>query len=213
MKEKVNLNSDSIKETWKPWQLLIFIFILFLGFMGFWGFIGFLIKQFFAFLTQSKLTSEGVTLIGVGITALVGVISSIIIKWLERRNLILQQLREKKISIYERFLEFLFNVIYRNKGINMLKEDNERLRKEIIDFYKNNLHNLLLWSESAVIKSYSELFQSTKTAIEKPEELIRKFEQFIKAIRKDLGYKNLNLKEGELLKTFIIDIEQVLKNK
>ena len=185
------------QNNFKPWQI-IFIFISFLVFLFFLG------KEIISWLFQLK--SEVVsTIIVVAISGVLTIISVTIGKIFEIRNTIIQQNRGKKISIYEKFLNFLFNIIYSSKKDKMLSEE------EIKDFYENNLPDLLLWGESEVIKSYSDLFQSAKIAKEKPEELVRKFEQFIKAIRKDLGYKDLNLKEGELLKTFITDIEQVLK--
>ncbi len=85
--------------------------------------------------------------------------------------------------------------------------NDHQLPKAFLDFTEK----LIIWGDSAVIKAWEEFrIHSWKdndqaTALEG----FVKFERFIKALRKDLGNDNKNLKDGDLLRLFINDFDAV----
>lgn len=79
--------------------------------------------------------------------------------------------------------------------------------------YRTAAFNLITFGSDEMVISYNDLMQSFyKNEGEKdPKALMKKFARFILSIRKDVYNKNTKLKEWDMLKFMITDIEKVMK--
>ncbi|MCM3629737.1 hypothetical protein M3194_20560 [Paenibacillus glycanilyticus] len=140
-------------------------------------------------------------------TILVSVFSVIFTKYLERKRSIEQELRDKKIPMYESFVEFWFDILYKKKITGEAMTE-----KEMLDFYKEFTQKILVWGSDGVIKKWSQYRSKTVNIEHKglDRELLFEFEELLLEIRKDTGHKNKSINKGDLLGLFINDIKEHL---
>lgn len=148
------------------------------------------------------------------ITGLLAFISVIIGKVIERRNIIKNQIREERQKIYINFLDWLINnVLYAevSNNKNITKELREQ-QKYMTIYASDNV--LKAWSDFKVSVMNSE---KNKKGLSKEESTkfyllneAPKIEKLILSIRKELGYKNKNIKQYDVLRLYITDIDNYL---
>ncbi|MHA2855499.1 hypothetical protein ACXZ7E_16000 [Paenibacillus lautus] len=140
-------------------------------------------------------------------TILVSVFSVIYTKYLEKKRMIEQELRDKKLPMYELFVNYWFDLMYKKKLTGKAMEE-----KEMVAFFKEFTQGLLVWGSDGVISKWSDFrvkMVNNKDGFN--ERFIIEFEELLLEIRKDTGHKNTKLKKGELLGLFINDIEKYKK--
>ena len=142
-------------------------------------------------------------------TVIVTVFSVLISKHLENRTAIEAALREKKEPIYQKLIDFVFNITFATKlGKEMPSE------KEILQFLADMTRDLVVWGSPEVITEFSRFKNSKLTQVGDGDssggafDLLFSMEEVFKAIRKDLGHKDLILKKGDLLAMYITDINE-----
>jgi hypothetical protein len=145
-------------------------------------------------------------------TVIVSIISVIAAKYFERKRIIEQELRQKKIPMYEEFAAFWFEILSSQKeGIKTKKKSftEEEIKKYFIKFTRN----LLVWGADEVLIQWN-IFRGKFSGVESGEnitpDVMFDFEKVLFSIRKDLGHKNINIKRGELLGLFVNDIKKYL---
>jgi ABC-type lipoprotein release transport system permease subunit len=158
----------------------------------------------------SSLQKEVIaTIIAVTGTVLVSVFSVIVTKYLERKRAIEQEIRNKKIPMYEFFVEFWFKVIYIQK-----QTGKEMSEQEMIEFFTKFTQQIMVWGSDSVIKRWSDFRNKIGTLSQHKEDfsfaLMFEFEQLLLEIRKDTGHKNKKLVKGDLLGLFINDLDKYL---
>jgi hypothetical protein len=142
-------------------------------------------------------------------TIIVSIISVLVSKQIERKMIITNELRGKKIPIYEEIIKFIFRITFaEKKGEKPLSE------KEVIEKMVKFTQDLVIWGSDEVIDSF---FQFRNAGVEmednKPSfEIMFRVEDLLLSIRKDLGHKNKNMKKGKILGLFVNDIQNYLKN-
>jgi hypothetical protein len=155
-----------------------------------------------------------------GTTIFVSVFSAIWARNAEKTQAIEQQIREKKTPIYEEFIAIAFDILWagkRDKQPDNTKIVQQRQRKgssnreensDPVDRLQKLTPQLIVWGTDEVIASWVRFRQvSANVKKEDPMEVMYAFEEFISAIRQDLGHKNDLLKKGDLLRIFINDLE------
>lgn len=143
-----------------------------------------------------------------GLIAIIGTTLSITIpRHFEKKKEIEQHLRERKSETYKELVELLFRILMGSKMGETLSE------KEIIKRMSKITENLILWGSEDVImsyKAYRTYFLDRKSGDTFTLESIDIMEGLMLSIRKDMGHKNKNLQQGDILSLFINDIDQVI---
>jgi len=115
--------------------------------------------------------------------------------------------KEKKVEVYERVIQFLFEIIFSQKAEQVKKPENE-----VADFFIEVTPKLVLWASDDVLNCFIN-FRQTAFKIEEgnsnSKELILIFGKLLLAIRKDFGHQNNRLKELSILGVFVTDIENL----
>ncbi len=149
------------------------------------------------------------------ITGLIAFISTVVGKLIEHKLTINNQIRTERQKIYSNILEWIIlNIFY--SGIST----NKRCVSELQQIQKN----ITIYGSDEVLKSWQELSfviknsttvtdgltdeERTKYYIEYQAPYI---EKFILAVRKELGYKNKKIKNFDILKLYITDINKFIK--
>jgi hypothetical protein len=147
-------------------------------------------------------------------TVFTATITTLIAKNNEIRLQIRTEQRDKKALIYEELTEFFFRIIFSSKTEDDEKNlDEEDKEKEIVEFLTRYTPKIIMWGSDEVLKNFY-LFRNKSLSVEsdpnKVVEVIRKFEELLFSIRRDLGHKNKNLSKGNILGLFINDVEKIL---
>lgn len=143
-------------------------------------------------------------------TVLVSVLSLILSRRWERQRDLEQEIRQKKIPIYEDFMEFWFRLFHGGKaGVNPPTVE------EITKFFITFPEKLIIWGPDELIKGYAEFRrQHFMVPIENPppekvREMLLDFEKLLYTLRIDIGHKNEKLRPTDLLSLFMTDIEEL----
>ena len=143
----------------------------------------------------------GKAIIAGAVTLSVALVSVVVGKVWEQRLKLQQDVREKKVPVYEKQIETFFSVLFAPKeGENKVSE--EELKKAFQGFTEK----LIIWGGPEVIQAWS-AFRLHAWQNSKAEQGFLKLEAFLKAIRKDLGNSNGSLAAGDLVKLFINDFQ------
>jgi hypothetical protein len=143
------------------------------------------------------------------ITLLVTALSILIGKAYEIRTTIIKSNREKKIPIYEELIQFMFN-----KVLMGVKTKNMPSEEELIKFMADFTQKSMVWGSNDVLSAWIKCRRASVNEEEvkqNPVNFMLNYENLIREIRKDLGLKNKNLNEGDILSLFVTDIDKYLK--
>jgi hypothetical protein len=136
-------------------------------------------------------------------TVLVSVFGTLATKHLERRQDIERQQRERKLEVYQQFMDYQFAVMQGVRSEMNAAKQREYDRAFRVSFPKN----LISWGSEDIIKKYGAWVKW-----DDPEASgdILGLEKILLAIREDLGYTNKELEAGDLLKTFLEGVDELL---
>lgn len=144
------------------------------------------------------------------IAAFVSIVSYYLARYFERQKIIEEETRKQKIPAYESFIDILFRYIKRNKtGEKISQEDLEKFmldlnKKALLYFSDQTLKSFVNWRTESLKYGNDPEKKSTNNLIEVFAKLLLDF-------RKDIGHKNNNLKEMDILSVFINDLENLKK--
>jgi len=159
----------------------------------------------------TSLNSDiAVAIIAAAATVFVSVLSIVLGKAYESRIIIQKEHREKKIPVYEDLIKFMFRILMGEKT------NDKPTEQEIIDFMSHFTQRIMVWGSDDVLVAW---VKCRRAAIDEedikknPMKLMILYENLILTIRRDLGHKNKNIGEGDVLALFVNDIDQYLKGK
>lgn len=173
----------------------------------------FIIKEFWHFLLGLQ-NGIAAALIAASATVVVSVVSITAGKYYEKKRSIEQELRAKKIPVYEDFVEFIFNILWSDKI-----RGKQMSEMEMQKFFVKFTQKLVVWGSDAVINKWgkyriSMINYSSLTDPEESQKVLSKvmfeLEDLMMAIRTDIGYKNGSISQGGILRLFINDVEKYL---
>lgn len=152
-------------------------------------------------------------IVGLGTPVLVtvgGVISWFLKSRKEELKAIEEKALEKRVTIYNEILNPL--IVLFAKGASD-KEKQNALKQIVTVEYKKAAFNLITFGSDELVNSYNLMMQSfyKGEADIDPQLSLKKFAAFILSIRKDLYNKNTRLKEWDMLKFMITDIDNITK--
>jgi hypothetical protein len=175
----------------------VFISLLVVGLLGlgvYW-----LITALFDKL-NSVDSDIGKALVTGGATVSIAVVSLVFGKLWEQKVKIEQDIREKKIPVYEKQIAIFFSIFFAEKNGEKKPTENE-LGKAFQDFSEK----IIIWGSAEVIQAWLAFklhdWQNNNDTVRG----FLKFEALLKAIRKDLGNSNSNLAVGDIMKLFVND--------
>lgn len=141
-------------------------------------------------------------------TALISVWSLIYSKRWEQRVLVAQAQREQKLPLYEEFVQFWFMQTF------FREDDEETDAAEWKQFVGFTAQKFALWAADDVIRTYNAFKVTAAIATQEGHEPnpvpLLAFEQLLLAMRRDLGHENKGLKQADLLRLYIVDIDEYL---
>ncbi len=151
-----------------------------------------------------------IAIIAAAATVLVSVLSIVLGKAYESLALIQREHREKKIPVYEDLIKFMFRILMGSKTGDGPTE------KEMLGFMSDFNQRIMVWGSDDVLAAWVKWRRAaTSEANVKadPMKVMLLYEQLILTIRHDLGHRNKNLGQGDVLALFVNDIDQALKKK
>lgn len=144
--------------------------------------------------------------VAAGATVTASVIALIGSKAYEARIAIRQELRVKKIPIYE---DIVHTLLYRIMFASILKKP-EMPEDELMEFFAQATQQLTIWGSDPLLKTWG-TWKTQAAGGLNPEAALFQFEDLLLAIRKDLGHRNRGLGKGSVLRMFVTDIDDYLK--
>jgi hypothetical protein len=151
---------------------------------------------------HTQLGTINPNIVVASIAALVTVSGYFINRNSERRKIIEQQIREKKIPVYEEFIGF----------VTQLLAQEQLTEKELGAFLGKFNQRAIIWMSDESLAIYIEWIKHLRkqsvvkeTDSEEIREGLLKFEDVLFQFREDIGLSNRELKSGDLLSVFIND--------
>src|SRR5450759_428245 len=144
------------------------------------------------------------------VTVLGGVISVLVARLFEASNERQARLREKKVPVYESFLEAIVGQM-----LAIGKMDGgptAEATQQVADQLTKLTPPLIIWASDDVLREWSRYRRQDLLSGDALRAVIR-LERVLKAIRRDLGHRNSGLKVGDVLGTYINDVDDVIKNR
>lgn len=144
------------------------------------------------------------------VTVIGGLFSVLIARYVEASNDRQAKLREKKVPIHEAFLEA---IVGRMMTIGNANEgQRERETNALVEELTKLTPSLIIWASDDVLREWSRYRRHDLQSGDPMRGIIR-LESVLRAIRRDLGHRNWGLKPGDVLGTYINDVDDVLRKR
>ncbi len=162
--------------------ILSIVLVLILGFV-------FIKGSLILFEKIDKINPNVVVAIIAGTVTILGYF---ITRYLEKKKLIEQQIREQKLPTLEEFIDFIFNIFKKGAAGNDIQDDDE-----LKEFFWQMNKKSILWLSDNTLKSYinwktliSEFDDTKNKSKEENLILLIALEDLLMDFRKDIGHKN-----------------------
>lgn len=173
-------------------------------------YIGGLIVKGVEELSQIASKTDAVIIVALitGAVSILGVVvSSIIAKTVEYRQQTKRYLFEKREAPYSDFVGMVYKLMSSTKSGKKYNEAD--MFTDMTKFSEQ----LTLWGSSRVVKKWLKFRTSSQIQGVDPKQNLLVLEDIIFEIRRDMGQKKNGLKQGDLLKFFINDVDALLPRK
>ena len=144
----------------------------------------------------------GKTLIASSVTILVAVITLVAGKILEQRIRIREEIRAKKIPVYEKLIQTYFRIFYAPKTGTTAPS-----QEELVSVFADFAQNMIVWGSCDVIRAWNE-FRTAQFDQKDMKKNLDRMETFFRAVRRDIGNDVRCLKQGDLVSLFVNDYHQ-----
>lgn len=143
-------------------------------------------------------------IVAAGFAGLVSIVSLAISKAYETRAAVKQDLRAKKLPVYEGIVRTLFAVMFAERlGKKPVRES------ELIQWFAETTEKLSIWGSDDLVLAFGRFKNGFSE--DTPSAALFGFEDLLLAIRKDLGHSGRKLGRGSILRLFVTDIDVHLK--
>ena len=170
--------------------LALLAWVLYLAFSG-----------VFRYLSQVE-SEVAVAIIAASATALVSVMTLVLTKHHETEATIKQELRTRKVPVYEKIIQTLFKINYAEK-----LQQEELSEQELLHFFVETTEQMVIWGSDEMLLAYRK-FRMNMVEGADPIDTIFRLEELLLAIRKDLGHKNRGFKRGTVLGLWVNDVDE-----
>ena len=167
------------------------------------------IYAIYTFILLLKIASIDVkiTIISLCGTAIITVISVLLSKSYEKKAEIRKDQFHDKVKVYQKFItKIIGDILLNNKAIPD-KEKQQKLETAFREF----VQDVMLWGSDESLHEASKWMTALRTQGSDEQKIYDNlflFEDFLLAIRKDLGHSNQKVQKGDLLRLFIKDFNE-----
>lgn len=116
----------------------------------------------------------------------------------QKQKELLMELYKRKAVLYK---DFVYTWVVRL----LLNRDNAT--QVIQDYQREQIHKLILWASDDFIREFTSFLKKYRN-VENNIEIVRDLGVILLTIRRDLGFKNKNISEKDILRIFIMDIDE-----
>ncbi|MGS3176057.1 hypothetical protein [Aeromonas sanarellii] len=172
-------------------MLAVFIFGIFFVLMRTWD----------VFKSINPTLATGI--IAASATIFVSVATVMISKRQEQKLEIATQLRQKRVPVYEKIIEFIFLLTFATKlGKKPPAE------KEVMQFFVDTTRELVIWGSNDMVKAFGDFRFAMMSIADQADTALTlaAVEDLLFAVRKDLGH-NSKVKRGDILRLYINDLK------
>jgi hypothetical protein len=141
-------------------------------------------------------------------TVVVSVVVVVLGRYYEKKRELEAQARDRKIPLYEKFIDFWFRVLYAEK-LGEAQPSEQELLRAMVDFTRGST----VWASDSVIRKwrdarlqYVALGSQAQDQSNASIAALFGFEEMLLEMRKDTGHPRTRLARGDLLGLFIDDI-------
>ena len=173
-------------------SILVFLFLLGWGVLHF---ISLLLDKL-----ESVQSDVAKALIAASATILVAAITMVAGKIWEQRLKIRDEIRAKKIPIYEKHIHTFFEILYAEKFTGKPADPHKQVRA-----FAEFAELAIIWGSSDVIKRWAAFREAAEVA-KTPDEKLDILENLFIAIRRDIGNDVRHLAKRDLIRLFVNDI-------
>ena len=149
-------------------------------------------------------------------TGLIGLITILVKQSLDRQSKVRQELMQKKVPVYERYMEMWFDVLRLGTSArpNPDEAPNMATPEAVQEAVIETARQLILWGSDEVVQRHAALRRLGNPTPFDPElhAQLLVFEDVLKAIRKDLGHSGRILRPGDLLILFLNTSDTAAQN-
>jgi len=138
------------------------------------------------------------------VTVVVSVGGVLLARFIERRKLIEEEIRAKKIPMYTELVEGLFS------ALNDISKNGEVDTEATTALFQRLTPQLMTWASDDVLLSWSRWRRGLNSGAFVGPQVLFAFESVLQAIRKDYGHKNQGVARGDLLGLFVNDVDDYL---
>ncbi len=141
-------------------------------------------------------------IIAASATIFVSVATVMLSKRQEQKVEIAAQLRQKKVPVYEKIIEFIFLITFAAKLGKKAPTESET-----IQFFADTTRDLVIWGSHDMVKAFGD-FREAMMSIPSDGDsrhILASVEDLLFAVRKDLGH-NSRVKRGDILRLYINDL-------
>ena len=155
----------------------------------------------------SPLLLASGTVIGVVVTVVGG-------QALQRRAATEEAHRPHKIEIYQRYMKEWGEVLQLGRAKEK-RSPSAVVGPDVIDYLAQFTREVILWGSDGVLREYSQFMQAARgvEGMAHGQEAVFSFEKSLLEMRKDLGHTNRGIKQGDILRLFVTDIDSVLAER
>lgn len=127
------------------------------------------------------------------------VLANSVIKYYELKTKIEYEVRQKKIPIYEEFIQLIIKFMIKN----------EVTQEQLVNKLQEKMPDFIIWTSNDFLSSWNNFKKVSTMEGKSQKELFVSFEKVLHEIRKDVGHVPIG--KGELLKLMIREQDQVDK--
>ena len=148
-------------------------------------------------MTKIEIINYILEVLKITIPAVASVSVVMLGRYFEKQKEIELRIREKKITIYEKFVMDTLNFLLKSQQYSKSKQ--EKLQNDLVKTFEEFHKNILFWGSDSIIKSYN----SYRFKLGSTDAKMEDFEDLIFAFRKYVGHKNKNLCKYDVLKMLL----------
>lgn len=180
----------------KVFRIILILIVILLIYIG--------ITEYYPFIKKLDLKNFGSIITG-AITLTVGLGAVLVSQSKIKKRELAEAHREKKIELYNRFNDKIFELF---AGINPKVTGKEPSEQDLIDFMMNFKKDLMFRASPKVIKTVIK-FENYSNNPKKEKSILRIVDDIYRAMRADIGQSNWGLGNLEMIQIFLKDKSEI----
>lgn len=141
------------------------------------------------------------SIVAATIAAITAFLVNVYVKHRESKERIVQDLRSKKTAVYEELIDLIFSVIMAEKlGKEALTQE------ELVAKFAKLTPKVVIWASEDVVTAWAAMRNEAQKQHDSPFDQFGPWNDFLRALRRDLGHSDRKLEQWALLRLFVNDL-------